>query len=59
MEATMNYANGAGTEFFEPQNTNTTSVSIEFVDSKFAEDFYGLRCNPAFDFWKSDEEDLY
>lgn len=59
MEVTMNYANGAGTEVFESQNINTTSVSIEFVDSKFAEDFYGLRNNPTFDFWKSDEEDLY
>jgi hypothetical protein len=58
-------------QFFEPQiagsaellpiETKTRSISISFdvpMDEKEVDDFSCLRNNPAFDFWKS-EEDTY
>ena len=59
MRTTMDYAHSAETEVIEPQNTNTTSVSLEVVDMKFVENFYELRNNTSFDFWNSPEEGLY
>ena len=52
-------ATGAEIDMMDPQNTTTTSESLEVVDMGIAESFSELRNNKAFDFWKSSEENLY
>jgi len=50
---------GAKTEVIEPQDTRTTSVSLEIIEMNAVDNLSELRNNSAFDFWNASAEDIY